>query len=43
MNVLPLPGVDSTQMRPALASTKPLAIANPRPEPGWLSLALSAR
>ncbi len=36
-NMLPWPGADSTHRRPPLASTKPLVMASPRPEPGWES------
>ena len=34
-NVVPWPGSDSTATLPPLASTKPRAIASPRPEPRW--------
>ena len=36
-NALPRPGVDSTQMRPPFASTKPFAIARPSPDPARVS------
>ncbi len=34
-NVVPCPGRDSTAIVPPFASTKPRAIARPRPEPRW--------
>ena len=34
-NVVPCPGRDSTAIVPPFASTKPRAIASPRPDPRW--------